>query len=66
MGTFIFLRETTPLDFGFAFGMFLGEIANFSRQLAKGVAFLHRHGISHIDIKLQNIVALRNFEINCS
>ncbi|KAI0278543.1 hypothetical protein BGY98DRAFT_514528 [Russula aff. rugulosa BPL654] len=57
MGTFIILLEGTPLDHGFDFRMFSSrEIENFSNQLVDGVAFLHRHGIAHLDIKPQNIV----------
>jgi serine/threonine protein kinase len=59
MGTFIFLLEGTPLDHGFNFMMFpSSEIENFSHQLVEGVAFLHRHGIAHLDIKPQNIVTV--------
>ncbi|KAF8507216.1 kinase-like domain-containing protein [Russula emetica] len=61
MGTFIILPEATPLDLGFALGMFRSsKVVDFSHQLIEGVAFLHRHGIAHLDIKPQNIVALRN------
>ena len=59
MGTFIFLLEGTPLDHGFDFRMFpSSEIENFSSQLVEGVTFLHRHGIAHLDIKPQNVVAV--------
>ncbi|KAI0257396.1 kinase-like domain-containing protein [Lactifluus subvellereus] len=54
------LPEATPLDLGFALGMFRNEVVDFSRQLIAGVAFLHRHNIAHLDIKPQNIVALQN------
>jgi serine/threonine protein kinase len=60
VGTFIFLPEATPLDLGFALGMFRGKVVSFSRQLIEGVAFLHRRGIAHLDIKPSNIVALQN------
>jgi serine/threonine protein kinase len=57
MWTFIFLSEATPLDLGFALGMFQvrssTKVVRFSRQLLEGVAFLHRH-----DIKPQNIVTI--------
>jgi hypothetical protein len=56
MGTFIVLPEATPLDHGFALGMFGGKVVDFSRQLVDGVSFLHRHNIAHLDIKPQNIV----------
>jgi serine/threonine protein kinase len=60
-GTFIFLPEATPLDIGFTLGMFRSnDVVDFSRQLIEGVGFLHRHGIAHLDIKPQNIVALPN------
>ena len=59
MGTFIFLLEGIPLDHGFDFRKFpSSEIENFSQQLVDGVAFLHRHGIAHLDIKPQNIVVV--------
>jgi serine/threonine protein kinase len=58
MGTFICVPEATPLDIGFALGMFRNNVVDFSRQLIKGVGFLHRNGIAHLDIKPQNIVAL--------
>ena len=58
--TFIFLPEATPLDLGFALGRFRGKVMDFSHQLIEGVGFLHRHGIAHLDIKPQNIVALSN------
>jgi serine/threonine protein kinase len=59
MGTFIILLKGTPLDDGFDFGMFSSrKIENFSHQLVEGVAFLHRHGIAHLDIKPQNIVTV--------
>ena len=57
---FVLLPEATPLDLGFALGMFRSDVVDFSRQLIEGVAFLHRRGIAHLDIKPQNIVALRN------
>ncbi len=60
MGTFIFFPEATPLDLGFALGMFRNKVVDFSRQLIEGVVFLHRRCIAHLDIKPQNIVALRN------
>ena len=57
MGTFIIHLEGTPLDHGFNFRKFpSSKIENFSHQLVEGVAFLHRHGIAHLDIKPQNIV----------
>ena len=40
--------------------MFRSEIVDFSRQLKEGVAFLHRRGVAHLDIKPQNIVARAN------
>jgi serine/threonine protein kinase len=58
VGTFIVLPEATPLDHGFLLGLFGGKVVDFSRQLVDGVAFLHRHGIAHLDIKPQNIVVL--------
>jgi serine/threonine protein kinase len=58
MVTFICVPEATPLDIGFALGMFRNNVVDFSRQLIEGVGFLHRHGIAHLDIKPQNIVAL--------
>jgi hypothetical protein len=60
VGTFIFLPEATPLDLGFALGMFRSKVVDFSRQLIKGVAFLHRHGIAHLDIKPRNVVVILN------
>jgi hypothetical protein len=60
VGTFIVLPDATPLDIGFKYGMFRNNALDFSRQLVEGVAFLHFHGIAHLDIKPQNIVALRN------
>jgi serine/threonine protein kinase len=60
VGTFTILPEATPLDIGFKYGMFHNNAVDFSRQLVEGVAFLHRHDIAHLDIKPQNIVALRN------
>ena len=57
---FVLLPEATPLDLGFALGMFRSDVVDFSRQLIEGVAFLHRRGIAHLDIKPQNVVALRN------
>jgi serine/threonine protein kinase len=58
MGTFICVPKATPLDIGFARGMFRNNTIDLSRQLIKGVGFLHCHGIAHLDIKPQNIVAL--------
>jgi serine/threonine protein kinase len=60
VSTFIFLPEATPLDLGFALGMFRNNVDDFGHQLIEGVAFLHRHGIAHLDIKPPNIVALPN------
>ena len=62
LGTFIVFPEATPLDLGFRLGDFAneGEIVGLSLQLIEGVAFLHRHGIAHLDIKPQNIVVLGN------
>jgi serine/threonine protein kinase len=59
VGTFIVLPEAILLGYGFEHEMFRSEIADFSRQLVEGVAFLHSHGIAYLDIKPQNIVALR-------
>lgn len=58
--TYIILPKGTPLDLGFAIGLFRSEAMGFSRQLIEGVAFLHLHGIAHLDIKPDNIVVLRN------
>jgi serine/threonine protein kinase len=60
VGTFIILPEATPLDLEFIFGDFGSKVFEMSLQLIEGVAFLHRHGIAHLDIKPQNIVVLRN------
>ena len=60
VGTFIFLPEATPLDLGFALGMFRSNVVDFGHQLIEGVAFLHLHDIVHLDIKPPNIVALQN------
>jgi serine/threonine protein kinase len=60
METFIILPKATPLDLGFAIGLFCSKGMDFSHQLIEGVAFLHLHGIAHLDIKPQNIVVLRN------
>jgi serine/threonine protein kinase len=57
IGTFICVPEGTTLDIGFALGKFGNNVVDFSRQLIEGVGFLHRHGIAHLDIKPQNIVA---------
>ena len=59
-GTFILLPKATPLDQGFALGMFHSEVVDFSQQLIEGVAFLHHCGVAHLDIKPQNIVACPN------
>ena len=40
--------------------MILDNVKDFSQQLIEGVAFLHSQGISHLDIKTQNFVVLRN------
>ena len=53
VGTFILLPE-------FALGMFRTKVVDFSCQLIEGVAFLHRHGIAHLDIKPPNIAGLQN------
>jgi serine/threonine protein kinase len=60
MRTFIILPEAQSLDYGFALKMFRSssKIVDFSRQLVEGIAFLHHHGIAHLDIKPQNIVTL--------
>jgi len=58
IGTFICVPKATPLDIGFALGMFRNHVVDFSRQLIEGVGFLHLNGIAHLDIKPQNIVAL--------
>jgi serine/threonine protein kinase len=55
---FVVLPEATPLDIGFKLGMFRSNVVDFSRQLIEGVGFLHQHGIAHLDIKPQNVVAL--------
>jgi len=60
VGTFIILPEATPLDLEFISGNFESKVLDLSLQLIEGVAFLHRHGIAHLDIKPQNIVVLRN------
>ena len=59
VGTFVILPKATPLDW-FGCGGFANEdkILDLSHQLIEGVAFLHRHGIAHLDIKPQNIVVL--------
>jgi len=60
MGTFIVLPEGTSLHIGFLHGMFDSEVVDFGQQLIEGVAFLHRNGIAHLDIKPQNIVAIQS------
>ena len=57
IGTFICVPKATLLDIGFALGKFRNNVVDFSRQLIEGVGFLHRHGIAHLDIKPENIVA---------
>ena len=56
VGTFIVVPEFTPLDLGLRLGQFRGKIADLGCQLIEGVAFIHRHGVAHLDIKPQNIV----------
>ena len=46
------------LWFTFDRSMLLGFSKVGLPQLIEGVGFLHRHGIAHLDIKPQNIVAL--------
>jgi serine/threonine protein kinase len=60
MGTFVLLPEATPLDLGFALGMFRSDVVDLSQQLIEGVAFMHRRGVAHLDIKPQNIVVRSN------
>jgi hypothetical protein len=58
MQTFIALPEATPLDFGFKIrpAEFCARAEDFGLQLIDGIAFLHYHGVAHLDIKPQNIV----------
>jgi serine/threonine protein kinase len=56
MGTFALFPKATPLNNRFALEMLDDKVVDFSRQLIEGVAFLHSHGIAHLDIKPQNIV----------
>ncbi|KAI0283112.1 kinase-like domain-containing protein [Russula aff. rugulosa BPL654] len=51
------LLATFKLNIG-TFICFRNNVVDFSRQLIEGVGFLHRHGIAHLDIKPENIVAL--------
>jgi serine/threonine protein kinase len=60
VGTFIVLPEAIPLDHGFALGEFHANVVDLSHQLVEGVAFLHRYGIAHLDIKPSNAVVLKN------
>ena len=39
MRTFVLLPEATPLDHGFALGMFRSEVVDFSQQLTEGSHF---------------------------
>ena len=59
VGKFIVTPEATPLDLGCQLGHFHGKIADLSRQLVDGVAFLHENGVAHLDIKPGNIVVTR-------
>jgi hypothetical protein len=59
VGTFIVTPEATPLDLGLNLGHFHGKVADLSQQLVDGVAFLHEHGVAHLDIKPGNIIVAR-------
>jgi serine/threonine protein kinase len=60
VGTFFLLPEAIPLNQGFAIQTFRDKDVDFGSQLTNGVAYLHRCNVAHLDIKPQNIVALKN------
>jgi serine/threonine protein kinase len=56
VGTFIVVPEYEPLDLGLRLGGLAGKTVNLSNQLIEGIAFIHRNGVAHLDIKPKNIV----------
>jgi serine/threonine protein kinase len=56
VGTFIVVPEYNPLELGLRFGDLGGKTVNLSNQLIEGVAFIHRNGVAHLDIKPRNIL----------
>ena len=62
IGMFVILPEATSLDHMFRNEDFAneGKILDLSYQLIGVATFLHRCGITYLDIKPQNIVVLGN------
>lgn len=52
------LRNYAPIAY-----MLLEEIDCFVKQIAKGVFYMHQHGVAHCDLKLENVlVHYRDFD----
>lgn len=58
---FTYLKNLTTLDStGQNYVISLSEIDCFIKQIAKGLWYMHQHGVAHCDLKLENI--LINFD----
>jgi serine/threonine protein kinase len=44
-------------------GLYSGRLVHFAVELIMGLAFLHRHGIAHLDIKPDNLVYTDAFKL---
>jgi len=62
-GCLLMFPEGNRLDIGLDLGDFGNSVTDLMHQFVEGVAFLHQHGVAHLDIKPQNVVVSRGRQL---
>ncbi|KZT01054.1 kinase-like protein [Laetiporus sulphureus 93-53] len=67
LGKYLIFPKRSSIDEELQFyadgGVLRGKFVQLSRDLAKGLAFLHEHGVAHLDIKPENLVYTVSFRL---